>query len=65
MAFETQLLSATGGVIVRQPDIDHGRVYLVCLLCASHTYMATRWVGYRLYGSEDEITPGVWRNADG
>lgn len=53
MVFETQLLDGDGRVIIRQPDLDTGRVYLVCLLCASHTYMSTSWTGYRLYGSED------------
>ena len=53
MVFETQLLDEHGRVRVRQPDIDEGRVYLVCLRCASHTYQATEWVGYRLHGSDD------------
>jgi hypothetical protein len=65
MVFETQLLDEYGRVRVRQPDIDKGRVYLVCLLCASHTYMTTRFSIYRLYGSEDESEPGVWRDDDG
>lgn len=52
-AFETQLLDELGRVRVRQPDIEKGRVYLVCTGCASHTYQETSWVGYRLYGSTD------------
>lgn len=58
--FETQLLDVEGRVLVRQPAMDHGRVYVACLLCASHSYMSTRWVGHRMYGSEDESEPGVW-----
>lgn len=53
MVFETQSLGEHGQVNVRQPDIHTGRVYLVCLLCASHTYMETSWAGFRLYGSSD------------
>lgn len=64
MVFESQLLDHEGRVLIRQPDIDHGRVYLVCLLCASHTYMTTRWAQFRLHGSEDEVTPGVWRKEE-
>ena len=51
MVFETQLLDPDGRVMVRQPDLDRGRLYLVCLLCAQHTYMTTNWVGYFLGGS--------------
>ncbi|MFJ1653479.1 hypothetical protein ACIOC2_19230 [Streptomyces sp. NPDC088337] len=46
--FETQLLGAEGRVIVRQPSIDEGRVYAVCMPCRSHTYIVTAWVGYHL-----------------
>ncbi|WP_218649192.1 hypothetical protein [Paenarthrobacter nitroguajacolicus] len=53
MVFETQLLDAYGRVQVRQPDLDAGRVYFICRQCASHTYMTTQWIGYRLHGSED------------
>lgn len=53
MVFETQLLDRTGNVVVRQPALDTGRVYLVCLRCAQHTYMETNWAGYRLGGSTD------------
>lgn len=60
MVFETQLLDDHGRVRVRQPDINAGRVYLVCPLCASHTYMSTKWVGHRLYGSEDQHDDGTW-----
>lgn len=55
MVFETQLLDSHGGVIVRQPDISVGKTYFICRRCATHTYMTTQWVGYRLYGSEDAI----------
>lgn len=51
MVFETQLLDDRGRVQVRQPDLGAGRVYLVCLLCAQHTYLETNEVGYRLSGS--------------
>lgn len=51
--YETQLLDSQGRVLIRQPDLDEARVYLVCLECASHTYLTTSWVGFRLYGSED------------
>lgn len=53
MVFETQLLDERGRVQVRQPDLEAGRVYLVCLRCAQHTYMQTNAVGYRLEGSTD------------
>lgn len=53
MVFERQVLDESGRVIVRQPDTEEGRVYLVCLGCAQHTYMTTSWANYRLYGSED------------
>jgi hypothetical protein len=52
MVFETQLLDDEGRVRIRQPDLKAGRVYLVCLACAQHTYMATNWTGYQLEGSE-------------
>lgn len=46
--FETQLLDRLGRVEVRQPDLEQGRVYAVCLPCRSHTYIETAWVGYYL-----------------
>lgn len=52
-AFETQLLDSNGRVMVRQPDLELGRVYFICVGCASHTYMSTSWVGYRMLGAED------------
>ncbi len=51
--FETQLLDSDGRVQIRQPAINDGRVYLVCLGCRSHTYVNTDWVGYYLGGPED------------
>ncbi|WP_159424492.1 hypothetical protein [Streptomyces sp. 3214.6] len=33
---------------IRQPSIDEGRVYAVCMPCRSHTYIVTAWVGYFL-----------------
>jgi len=53
MVFETQLLDEHGRVRVRQPDMDEGRCYFICRWCASHTYMTTQWIGFRMYGSED------------
>jgi hypothetical protein len=46
--FETQMLDGSGRVVVRQPDLDKGRVYVVCMPCRSHTYIETAWVGYYL-----------------
>lgn len=55
--FETELLtiSAPLGVlearpIARQPDLVGGRVYCVCMKCASHTYIVTQWINYYLGG---------------
>ena len=50
--FETQPLDSEGRVNIRQPGIDHGRVYLVCLRCCLHTYMVTQWAGFQLEGSD-------------
>lgn len=55
MVFETQLLDNEGRVRVRQPDLEEGRCYFICRMCASHTYMATQWIGYRLHGSDDAM----------
>ncbi len=33
-----------------QPDVEAGRVYCVCMKCASHTYVTTQWVGFYLGG---------------
>ena len=55
MVFETQLLDGEGRVRVRQPDMGAGRVYLVCLGCAQHTYMETSWANFRLEGSPDRL----------
>lgn len=71
MVFETQILDGDGRVRIRQPDLDEGRVYFICRLCACHTYMTTQWIGWRMYGSEDAIrsttgygvySPGVNRD---
>ena len=43
--FETQLLDGGGRVYIRQPDLERGRVYCVCLGCFSHTYIETKWLG--------------------
>jgi len=57
MVFETQLLDDRGRVLVRQPDLTHGRCYLVCLKCCAHTYVETGWVGHYV-GSPDLIEEG-------
>lgn len=46
--FETQLLDSSGRVLIRQPDIEKARVYMVCLECRLHTYIETRWAGFYL-----------------
>ena len=46
--FETQLLDKHGRVLIRQPHLDTGRVYCVCMGCHSHTYIETKWAGYYL-----------------
>ena len=46
--FEDQLLGREGRVQIRQPDIDGGRVYCVCMKCKSHTYNVTSWIGFYL-----------------
>lgn len=48
--FESQLLDKDGRVLIRQPDLEAGRVYVVCMECRSHTYVTTEWAGFRLYG---------------
>lgn len=59
--FETQLLDDRGRVLIKQPALDEAKVYLVCLKCSSYTYMTTKWVSYRLYGSEDQNPDGTWK----
>jgi hypothetical protein len=60
MVFETQLLDDRGRVQVRQPAINNGRCYLVCLKCMGHTYVETGWVGYYLGSPDDlESEPGA------
>ena len=52
--FETQLLDDMGRYIIRrQPDIDEGRVYCVCMRCHKHTYIVTKWAGFYLSGPLD------------
>ncbi len=51
--FETQILGAEGRVVVRQPKTEGGRVYCVCMKCASHTYVVTQWSGFYLGGDQD------------
>jgi hypothetical protein len=48
--FETQLLDRDGRVLIRQPALDDGRVYVVCMNCHTHTYIVTEWAGYFLGG---------------
>ena len=61
--FETQLLDSEGRVNIRQPGIDHGRVYLVCLRCCLHTYMVTQWAGFQLEGPPTTAPAGITRPA--
>ena len=35
---------------VRMPDDRQGRVYCVCMKCASHTYITTQFAGFQLGG---------------
>jgi len=44
--FESQMLDAAGRVLIRQPDLEEGRVYCVCMKCHTHTYIVTEFVGY-------------------
>lgn len=46
--FETQLLDHYGRVNVRQPALEDGRVYCVCMKCHQHTYIVTRWANFFL-----------------
>ena len=34
-------------------NLKKARVWLACLKCASHTYMSTSFVNFRMYGAED------------
>lgn len=43
--FETQLLDDRGRVQIRQPALEDGRVYCVCMGCHTHTYIVTKWLG--------------------
>lgn len=49
--FETQLLDPEGRVIVRQPDTNEAKVYMVCMRCAQWTYITTSFCGWQQYGS--------------
>ena len=51
--FENEALDPKGTVLIRQPNVDKGRVYCVCMGCARHTYIETKWIGYCLGGSDD------------
>lgn len=46
--FEGQLLDREGRVLIRQPDLEAGRVYCVCMKCHQHTYIVTKWANYFL-----------------
>lgn len=61
--FETELKAASGELLARQPDIDNGRVYCVCMKCHGHTYIETGWVGYYL-GSPDTLEQAEARRLD-
>lgn len=51
--FESQLLDGSGRVLIRQPSISGGRVYMVCVPCMTHTYVVTRWAGYQMGGPDE------------
>lgn len=57
--FESQLLDGAGRVVIRQPAIHEGRVYVVCMGCHSHTYIQTTWVGYWLPPPESPEAQGL------
>lgn len=48
---------------VDQPHLENARVYLVCLKCATHTYMSTAWAGVQLEGSMHR-KPGGWESSE-
>ena len=48
--FESQLLDEHGRVLVRQPAIDDGRLYVICMTCYTHSYIVTEFAGYFLGG---------------
>jgi hypothetical protein len=50
--FESQLLDGEGRVLIRQPRIKEGRVFVVCMPCRAHTYIETEWAGYYLGGPD-------------
>jgi len=55
--FETQVLDQDGRVQIRQPDLEAGRVYLVCMECFAHTYMETEWAGFTIGGPPSRLNP--------
>lgn len=46
-----------------QPHMEEAKVWLVCLRCASHTYMSTAWAGVQLVGSMHR-KPGRWEESE-
>ena len=60
LALNVQMLDEQGRYVLGPiPKPDGARVYLVCLLCASHTYMETAF-RYRLHGVDDLDEQGNW-----
>ncbi len=58
---EPRTLSVTPSI--RQPDTARGRVYCVCMNCASHSYLETRYIGFYL-GGDRPVEPEANPRAD-
>ena len=60
--FETEVMQQGEGTdykpFIRQPDCDKGSVYCVCMACASHTYIETSFIQYKLDGSTSRPKEG-------
>lgn len=52
--FETQLLDDRGRVLARQPDLDAGRVYFICMKCRGFSFADFSYVGFQL-GDTDYV----------
>lgn len=50
--FESQLRGMEGEVRIKQPSLERGRVYCICMKCASHTYIDTKWIQYHITPEE-------------
>jgi len=56
MVFERELWR-DGRLVIRQPDLNYGRVYLVCLKCRSYTYAEVGWAGFT------SARPTIWKGS--